>query len=160
MLTVFGSLLVVLATFGFWQRETIYFIIHPDKIQIKPAGEIRAALKAGDAGVFSYTVLNDAVEIDVTLDTAFRRLDARFNAVKAPVNGVFDAIGKAQEILSPYLSPPEVKALCFILSMEIPAYAGGETLDYTRSIGNVTITITGSLRTGEMAVVCLGEGSS
>ena len=159
-------MLAILAVFAVWQRETVYFVFHPDKIQVKPADEIRQALFSGDYGVISgsdsplkYRVLDDAVEIDLVLDQTLLRLDAGFNAFRIPAGGVSDILNKAHFVLSPYLSPPELKALGLLISMELPGHVAASGIEYSRDIGSHTVFVTGSMDTGDMlvTVTLLGE---
>ena len=152
-------MLAVLAVLALWQRETIYFVLNSDKIQIKSADEIKSALLSGDygpvedrGGVLRYRVLGGAVEVGVTLDRTLCRLDAAFNAYGVPVGGVPDAVRKAQFVLSPYLSPPEVKALSVLIGAELPGAVTSAGIAYSRDVGSHTIVVTGSMDTGDMAV--------
>jgi hypothetical protein len=165
---VLGTLLAILLIFALWQRETIYYILHPGKIQIKPADEIRAALLSGDfgpvehnGGFFRYLVLDGAAEVRVSLDATLYRLEARFNAHSIPVGGVSDALDKASAVLSPYLTPPEINALGFLIAAELPGRVSANSIDYSREISGHTVTVTGRPDTGDMlvSVARLGESS-
>ncbi|MDR0324988.1 MAG: hypothetical protein LBI19_02690 [Oscillospiraceae bacterium] len=166
LLCVLGTLLVSLAILAVWQRETLYFVFNPDRIQAKSADEIREALLSGDygavedsGGVLTYRVLDGTVQVGVTLDQTLQRLDARFNAYNIPISGISDALSKANVVLSPYLSPPEVKALGILISMELPGYVASSGIDYSLDIGSHAVFVAGSMDTGDMlvTVTLLGE---
>jgi hypothetical protein len=152
-----------------WQRETIYYILNPGKIRLKAADEIRTTLlseeygAAADGGNLAYRVLDGTVEIGITLeDERLRHLGATFNVYGVPVGGIGDALSKAQFVLSPFLSPPEVKALCFVIGGELPGYTTANDVSYSLALGGHTLFVTGSIETGDMhvRVVCntlLGE---
>ena len=152
-------MLAALTVFALWQRETIYYILHPNKIQIKSADEIKTALLSGEygavedrAGVLRYRVLDGSVEVGVTLDNTLLRLDAAFNAYGIPVGGVPDALRKARFVLSPYLSAPEVKALSVLISTELPGLVTSAGIEYSRGVGGHTVFVAGSMDTGDMVV--------
>jgi hypothetical protein len=165
---VLGTLLTLLTAFAVWQRETIYFILNPDKITIKTVPVIREALFSGEYGpieeqngVLRYRVLNGAVEIGADLGPgALNRIDAHFNMYDLRIGGIFDALNKAHTTLSPYLSPPEIKALAFLISIEFSGAVSADEIRYTREISGYAVTVTGKATTGDILVTVIRRGVS
>ncbi|MCL2002723.1 MAG: hypothetical protein FWG72_01815 [Oscillospiraceae bacterium] len=155
-----GLLLALLTAFAVWHRETAYFILNPGKIQIKNAEEIRQALYAEgfnpvDGGeTLTYSALNETVTVSVALaDGKLQALEAGFHARRVPVKGVTDALAQAERLLSPYLSPPEAKALSVLIAAELLPLVSSDRIDYSRSAGAHTIVVSGDMKTGEITVM-------
>jgi hypothetical protein len=101
--------------------------------------------------------LDGSILIDATQDEKFRHLEARFNAYDIPINTIPDGLSAAQDILSPYLERDEIKALGFLLSVQMPKHFNKNEVNYTKTFGSYTISVEGRMDTGEMSVRCFNE---
>ncbi len=150
-----------------WQRETIYYITHTDRIEVKSAAEIQNALRSGgysdlrsSDGEWAYSLLDGTIALNVTFTgDELSRMDAAFNFFSIPIKTISGALKQAHSVLSPYLNPPEINALCAIIAWEMPGYTSAETINYRREIGAYTLTVKGSLVTGDASVSVHGRGS-
>lgn len=149
-----------------WQRDTIYYILRQDRIQVKSAQAIETALRSGDYGElletdggYSYKLLEGSVQINVAFGGGYlTSLNAGFNMYDVPLKTIPAALDAAQFVLSPYLTPPEIKALVFLIAGELPAYVSSDEINYRRTLGSShTIEISGSMSTGNALVKVTGS---
>jgi hypothetical protein len=126
-------------------------------MQIKSEAIIRDTLRTGDYGEIEetpnglvYYVLDGSVRVEAAFDNnELSQMNIWFNVYSIPVTTISDALGQAQFILAPYLTPPEINALCVLIASEIPSHTTTETLNYRRGIGEYTLLVVGSMRTGD-----------
>ncbi|MDR1668675.1 MAG: hypothetical protein LBR76_01790 [Oscillospiraceae bacterium] len=161
LLFTLGALLGVAASVILWQRETIYFIMNPDRIQVKSAGEIQEALYSGEAGGIrrlpdgglEYSLLGGTVALSVSFEgDSLSRMNAAFNIYSIPVKTVSGALKQAHSVLSPYLGAPEINALCAVIAWEMPGATTSNSMDYRRQFGAYTVSVGGSLVSGDARV--------
>jgi hypothetical protein len=149
-LTAGCFLLTLCLALAFLNRQTLYFLINPEQIRVKTAEEIFSALN----GNLTYRALDDAVHVGVTLaEDGLERLEARFNAYNIRINSIPAAARLAQDELSPYLTPPEIKALGILMTAGLSNAVSADTVEYALPIGGHVIGVTGNLGTGDMLVV-------
>ena len=84
-------------------------------------------------------------------------MEARFNAYAIPIRTIPEGLNKAQDVLSPYLGKDEIKALGFLLSVQMPKHFNKNEVNYTKTFGSYTITVEGRMDTGEMLVRCFNK---
>ncbi|MDR1691966.1 MAG: hypothetical protein LBR72_01280 [Oscillospiraceae bacterium] len=131
---------------------------NPDKITVKSASEIQETLRergfgeTGD-GRFAYSLLDGTVAVAAAFaGDELSSMDAVFNLYAVPVKTVSGALREAHGVLAPYLTPPEINALCAILAWEIPGQTSSDAIRYQRTIGAYTVSVNGSLITGDASV--------
>lgn len=167
LFSVTGAVLILLGIFAVWHRETLYYIANPGKIRFNSAAGIRAALLSGDFGpvaeedgVLVYRVLDGTAEVRVTLyGDMLERLEVSFNALHIPVRSIPDGLSQARHLLSPFLSPPAVRALGIIISAEMMSHVSSGKIDYSRALDGHTVAVTGSTATGEVFIAAQSGGS-
>lgn len=101
----------------------------------------------------SYSILDGTIALNVAFAGGeLSRMDAVFNVYSIPIKTISNALKQAHFILSPYLTPPEINALCALIALEMPGYTTANEMDYRRQIGGYTVTVSGSLVTGNASV--------
>ena len=152
--------LAALGTFLIIKRETVSYVLHPEKIVIRSAGDMRERLQEGDfkitketEGEIEYTAMDGSVNISVRTDgDTVTDMQAGFNAYDFEVNGVSDAMEYAKEILDPFYTESQIEAIVTVVAMDLPSYIGSDAVDYTRELGGYTLRADGSLSSGDIQV--------
>jgi hypothetical protein len=155
-----GVFLAVITISAVWQRDTVRFLFNPDQIQIKHADEIRGGLNPGMPnraanrdGTFTYRALDDTILFRGALcEKRLIILEVGFNVFSIPVNNVSGALRIAPELLSPYLSKPEINALGIIIASEMVSRISSGRIQYYRPVGEHILSVYGDIETGEVQI--------
>jgi hypothetical protein len=158
LLSAIGSILVILTALAIWQRETVYYVFNPCKIQIKTEADIRETLYTDVFGEITktrdgliYYLFNGTVRVGLAFDdNRLLKMEIIFNANSIPVSSISDAFSQAHSILAPYFTPPEINALCILFANEIPSYVTGNSINYQRDIGEYSLVVYVNMITGEV----------
>lgn len=154
------ALLVMLCIYLIVKRETIWYILNTDEIQMRSADEMRALVKEGGYIILSetedeleYTAADGAVSIRVSTEgDKVTKMTAQFNAYDFQVNNVGDAQKYADELLSPYYTEPQIEALVMVVASDVISYLNAEEIDYSKDIGGYSLQTDAQIRDGNVSV--------
>lgn len=146
-------LLIAAGIFAAVKWQSIGYVLNPGDISPANPEIIRAELHSREIRVISeneneilYSAYDDTMELKASLATdRLYGLEVSFNLAKAPVYTVQDGISAGYDLLSPYLTEPEIEALAFILTRDMLSSLLDDKVNYSRKFGEYTLEVKGDI---------------
>ncbi|MCL2031258.1 MAG: hypothetical protein FWG93_06900, partial [Oscillospiraceae bacterium] len=157
---ILAAVLLAAAVTAIVYRDTLALLLYPDRIEVSRLPETLDALyalrekgairdlnirNAEDGTEISYRSADDSVEVSaVYADDLVRSIEGSVWAARSSIQTIPDAEAFAANMLSPFFSQDETRAIFLKFTSDIVAQAGRDAMDMSLELGGrYSITVQG-----------------
>lgn len=154
VLTVFVVLILAICAILYWQRDAFLLLLNPKQITLQDTQTVKSSVERGDyrnittpsPETLQYQTQDEAFTFAVDFEgETVKTVSGQADITKLNPMSIQEGLALGETLLSPYLEKEQITAVETLLMSDILQLAASTTIDYSRDIGNFTITVNGSL---------------